>query len=65
MTSYSAQSLTVSRVAVHLDTGDSRIRPLLEKALLYVGTSRGVDDVMVLTDDREPLFSPTESPILR
>ena len=45
MTSYSAQSLTVSRVAVHIDTGDSRIRPLLEKALLYVGTSRGVDDV--------------------
>ena len=65
MTSYSAQSLTVSRVAVHVDTGDSRIRPLLEKALLYVGTSRGVDDVMVFTDDRETLFSPTESPILR
>ena len=64
MTSYSAQSLTVSRVAVHIDTGDSRIRPLLEKALLYVGASRGANDVMIFTDDRETLLSAEESPVL-
>jgi DNA primase catalytic core len=65
MTSYTAQSLTVSRVAVHIDTGDSRIRSLIEKSLLYVGASRAASDVMVFTDDREVLLSPEESPILR
>lgn len=65
MTSYMAQSLTVSRVAVHIDTGDSRVRPLIEKALLYVGTSRAAQDVMVFTDDREVLLSPDDSPIIR
>jgi DNA primase catalytic core len=65
MTSYSAQSATVPRVAVHIDTGDSRIRALIEKALMYVGASRGAEDVAVFTDDRDVLLSERESPVLR
>lgn len=65
MTSYSAQSATVPRVAVHIDTGDSRIRALIEKALMYVGASRGAEDVAVFTDDEAVLLSERESPVLR
>ena len=65
MTSYSAQSATVPRVAVHIDTGDSRIRALIEKALLYVGASRGAEDVAVFTDNKDVLLSERESPVLR
>jgi ATP-dependent exoDNAse (exonuclease V) alpha subunit len=41
MTSYSLQSKTSERTLLQIDTGDSRIRTLLDKPLLYVGSSRG------------------------
>jgi len=65
MTSYSAKSLTVPRVAVHIDTEDSMIRSLVEKPLLYVGASRAAEDVAIFTDNRELLLDPQRSPILR
>ncbi len=65
MTSYSAQSLTVPRVAVHIDTEDSMIRSLVEKPLLYVGASRAGEDLAIFTDNRELLLDPQRSPILR
>jgi ATP-dependent exoDNAse (exonuclease V) alpha subunit len=64
MTSYSAQSSTVPRTALHLDMGDSRVRSLLEKALVYVGSSRPYEDLRVFTDDRERLLS-EHAPVLK
>ncbi|HEX3682133.1 MAG TPA: MobF family relaxase [Bryobacteraceae bacterium] len=64
MTSYSLQSKTCERTLLQIDTGDSRIRLLLDKALLYVGGSRGSRDLLVFTDDKEHLLS-DDSPVNR
>jgi ATP-dependent exoDNAse (exonuclease V) alpha subunit len=53
MTSYSLQSKTSERTLLQIDTGDSRIRTLLDKPLLYVGASRGNRRLVVFTDDKE------------
>jgi len=45
------------RVLVQLDTGDSRIRTLMDKPLVYVGASRGEKEILIFTDDREHLLS--------
>ncbi|MGA8026624.1 MAG: AAA family ATPase [Bryobacteraceae bacterium] len=57
MTSYSLQSKTGERTLLQIDTGDSRIRTLLDKCLLYVGASRGSRELLVFTDDKECLLS--------
>jgi len=57
MTSYAQQSRTGEKVLVQLDTGDSRIRTLIDKPLVYVGASRGEKDILIFTDDREHLLS--------
>jgi ATP-dependent exoDNAse (exonuclease V) alpha subunit len=64
MTSYSLQSKTSERTLVQIDTGDSRIRTLLDKALLYVGASRGSHELLIFTDDKECLLG-EHSPINR
>jgi ATP-dependent exoDNAse (exonuclease V) alpha subunit len=56
MTSYSLQSKTFDRTLLQIDTGDSRIRTLLDAALLYVGGSRGNRELVVFTDDKECLL---------
>lgn len=56
MTSYSLQSKTSERTLLQIDTGDSRIRALLDKSLLYVGASRGNRELLVFTDDKECLL---------
>lgn len=63
-TSYSEQSTTVPKMLLHLDMGDSRIRTLLDKALVYVGASRGEQELLVFTDDREILLG-EQSPVNR
>jgi hypothetical protein len=40
MTSHSSQGATVDRVLVHIDTGDSRNRALINQTLGYVALSR-------------------------
>ena len=42
---------------VNLDTGDSRIRPLLDQALVYVAFSRGASEMIAFTDDKQHLLS--------
>ena len=64
MTSYSLQSKTGERALLHIDTGDSRIRTLIDRALVYVGSSRGNRELLVFTDDKECLLS-DESPVSR
>lgn len=64
MTSYSLQSKTSERTLLHIDTGDSRIRSLVDKPLLYVGASRGSRDLLVFTDDKDHLLS-DDSPVNR
>jgi ATP-dependent exoDNAse (exonuclease V) alpha subunit len=63
-TSYSLQFATAEQVLVHLDTGDSRVRSLLDRALVYVGTSRGANEIRIYSDDKETLLS-DNSPVLR
>jgi ATP-dependent exoDNAse (exonuclease V) alpha subunit len=64
MTSYSLQSKTSKRTLLQIDTGDSRIRTLLDKALLYVGASRGSHELLIFTDDKECLLG-EHSPLNR
>ncbi|HTU48413.1 MAG TPA: MobF family relaxase [Bryobacteraceae bacterium] len=64
MTSYSLQSKTSERTLLQIDTGDSRIRTLLDKPLLYVGASRGSRELLIFTDDKECLLS-EHSPVNR
>lgn len=64
MTSYSLQSKTCERTLLHIDTGDSRIRTLIDKPLLYVGSSRGNQELVVFTDDKECLLA-EHSPVNR
>jgi ATP-dependent exoDNAse (exonuclease V) alpha subunit len=51
MTSHSSQGMTVDRVLVHVDTTDSRVRGLVDKALSYVATSRARYDARIFTDN--------------
>jgi hypothetical protein len=55
MTSHSAQGQTVDRVLIHIDTGDSRIRSLVDESLAYVATSRPRHDAQIFTDNAEAL----------
>jgi len=57
MTSYAQQCKTGERVLVQLDTGDSRIRTLIDKSLVYVGASRGEKEILIFTDDRKHLLN--------
>jgi ATP-dependent exoDNAse (exonuclease V) alpha subunit len=50
MTSYSSQGTTVDRVLVQVDTGDSRVRSLNNKMMVYVAGSRGRHDLQIFTD---------------
>ena len=51
MTSHSSQGATVDRVLIHIDTGDSRNRALINETLAYVATSRPRYDAQIFTDD--------------
>jgi hypothetical protein len=64
MTSYSLQYATAEQVLVHIDCGDSRVRSLLDRSLLYVGASRGANNIRIYTDDKVVLLS-ENSPVTR
>jgi conjugative relaxase-like TrwC/TraI family protein len=51
MTSHASQGVTVDRVLIHVDTGDTRIRPLIDETLAYVATSRPRYDAQIFTDN--------------
>ena len=55
MTSHSSQGATVDRALIHIDTGDSRVRSLIDETLAYVATSRPRYDAQIFTDDAEQL----------
>ena len=55
MTSHSSQGATVDRALIHIDTGDSRVRALIDETLAYVATSRPRYDAQVFTDNAEQL----------
>jgi ATP-dependent exoDNAse (exonuclease V) alpha subunit len=63
-TSYSAQSLTFDRVAIIIDTTNSKARGLIDRVLGYVGFSRAARELMVVTDDKELLMG-EQSPLLK
>jgi DNA primase catalytic core len=65
VTSYSVQYATSDKVAIHVDTSDSRIRKLLDKAFIYVSGTRQKSDIRVFTDDIEALLEPATSPVQR
>ena len=64
MTSYSLQYATAEQVLVHIDCGDSRVRSLLDRSLLYVGASRGANNIRVYTDEKAVLLG-ENSPVTR
>jgi conjugative relaxase-like TrwC/TraI family protein len=55
MTSHSSQGATVDRALIHIDTGDSRVRTLINETLAYVATSRPRYDAQIFTDDAAQL----------
>jgi ATP-dependent exoDNAse (exonuclease V) alpha subunit len=55
MTSHSSQGATVDRVLIHIDTGDSPIRGLIDQTLAYVATSRPRYDAQIFTDNADHL----------
>ena len=55
MTSHSSQGATVDRVLIHIDTGESRNRALINETLAYVATSRPRYDAQIFTDDPSKL----------
>ena len=55
MTSHSSQGATVDRALIHIDTGDSRVRSLIDETLAYVATSRPRYDAQIFTDNAEQL----------
>jgi ATP-dependent exoDNAse (exonuclease V) alpha subunit len=55
MTSHSSQGATVDRALIHIDTGDSRVRTLVDETLAYVATSRPRYDAQIFTDDADQL----------
>lgn len=64
LTSYSQQCITSEKVIVHIDTQDTQARSVTDQALLYVGSSRGSKEIIIVTNSREELLGP-ESPVLR
>jgi ATP-dependent exoDNAse (exonuclease V) alpha subunit len=54
-TSHSAQSRTVERCAVHVDTDDHRLHGLINRVFTYVASSRPEYELAVFTDDQEKL----------
>lgn len=54
-TSHSAQSRTVERCAVQVDTGDHRLHELVNKVFSYVAGSRPEYELAVFTDNRGEL----------
>jgi ATP-dependent exoDNAse (exonuclease V) alpha subunit len=55
MTSHSSQGATVDRALMHIDTGDTRVRSLIDETLAYVATSRPRYDAQIFTDNPEQL----------
>jgi conjugative relaxase-like TrwC/TraI family protein len=55
MTSHSSQGATVDRALIHIDTGDSQVRSLIDGTLAYVATSRPRYDAQIFTDDASEL----------
>lgn len=55
MTSHSSQGATVDRAVIHIDTGDTRVRGLIDQTLAYVATSRPRYDAQIFTDDADRL----------
>jgi conjugative relaxase-like TrwC/TraI family protein len=55
MTSHSSQGATVDRALIHIATGDSRVRTLVDETLAYVATSRPRYDAQIFTDDADQL----------
>jgi ATP-dependent exoDNAse (exonuclease V) alpha subunit len=55
MTSHSSQGATVNRALIHIDTGDSRVRALIDETLAYVATSRPRYDAQIFTDNADHL----------
>lgn len=55
MTSHSAQGTTVDRSLVHVDTGDSKVRNLIDETLGYVAGSRPRYDLQIFTDNASEL----------
>ena len=55
MTSHSSQGATVDRVLIHVDTGDSRNRALINDTLAYVAISRPRHDAQIFTDNETEL----------
>ena len=62
MTSHSSQGATVDRVFIHMDTGDSRMRALVDETLAYVATSRPRYDAQIFTDNAEQLAGSAIAP---
>jgi ATP-dependent exoDNAse (exonuclease V) alpha subunit len=57
MTSHSSQGATVDRALIHIDTGDSRVRALIDETLAYVATSRPRHDAQIFTDNADQLVA--------
>jgi hypothetical protein len=55
MTSHAAQGQTVDRVPIQIDTGDSRVRSLVDQILAYVARSKPRHDAQSFTDNAEAL----------
>jgi ATP-dependent exoDNAse (exonuclease V) alpha subunit len=55
VTSHAAQSQTVDRVLVHVDT-DRAAESIVNQRLAYVAPSRGRDDMQILTDNGAALW---------
>lgn len=55
MTSHAGQGATVDRALVHIDTGDSKARALIDQTLAYVAGSRPRYDLRIFTDNAAEL----------
>jgi ATP-dependent exoDNAse (exonuclease V) alpha subunit len=55
MTSHASQSMTVGRTLVHVNTGDSRLRSLVNSTFAYVASSRAQHDLVLFTDSQAGL----------
>ncbi len=56
MTSHSAQSQTVERVLININSSDPRLRGLLNEVFAYVAASRPEYDLQVFADNASQLF---------
>ena len=54
MTSHSSQGQTANRVLIHVDT-ELAAKDLLNNRMAYVSVSRGAQDALLFTNDRENL----------